>query len=265
VTGGRGAGRSVVVTGCGMGLGRAILERLTADGWVTVGIEWDADRAADARALPGVGDVIAGDAADRAVLARTSARARELAPLGGWVNNAAIGRMGTLHAPVPTDVDETIRVNLMGPYWGCSEAVRAFLDQGSPGAIVNISSIHARAAFNGFAAYDVAKGGISALTRYVAVEYGPAGIRCNAIEPGAIRTAMNQSVIDRSPDPGKAAHEMAALHPLGRMGEPPEIGAVAAFLLSDDASFLSGECIAVDGAATARCYPYDPDPAIVRD
>ncbi len=256
--------RSVVVTGCGTGLGRAILERLAADGWRTVGIEWDAGRAADAGALPDVGEVLVGDAADRDVLARACARARLLAPLGGWVNNAAISRMGTLHAPVPDEVDETIRVNLMGAYWGCSEAVRAFLDQGTPGAIVNISSIHARAAFTGFAAYDVAKGGISALTRYVAVEYGPAGIRCNAIEPGAFRTSMNQSVIDRSPDPAKAVREMAALHPLGRMGEPREVGAVAAFLLSDEASFLSGESIAVDGAASARCYPYDPDPAVVR-
>ena len=255
---------SVVVTGCGTGLGRAIFERLAADGWVTVGIEWDAERAADARGVPGAVDVLVGDAADRDVLAGAAARAQALAPLGGWVNNAAIARMGNLHDPVVADVDETIRVNLMGAYWGCSEAVRAFLAQRTPGAIVNISSIHARAAFNGFAAYDVAKGGVNALTRYVAVEYGPAGIRCNAIEPGAFRTAMNQSVIDRSPDPAKAEWEMSALHPLGRMGEPREIGAVAAFLLSDEASFLSGECIAVDGAATARCYPYDPDPTILR-
>lgn len=254
--------RSVVITGCGTGLGRAILERLAADGWRVVGIEWDAERAADARGVAGVADVLHGDAADRAVLARASARATAVAPLAGWVNNAAIARMGTLHDPVPDEVDETIRVNLMGAYWGCSEAVRTFLVQGTPGAIVNISSIHARAAFNGFAAYDVAKGGVNALTRYVAVEYGPAAIRCNAIEPGAIRTPMNQSVIDRSPDPAKAAWEMAALHPLGRMGEPREIGAVAAFLLSEEASFLSGECIAVDGAASARCFPYDPDPAV---
>jgi glucose 1-dehydrogenase len=173
--------------------------------------------------------------------------------------------MGTLHDADPAEVDDIIRINLMGAFWGCAEAVRAFLGQRTSGAIVNISSIHARAAFTGFAAYDVAKGGVNALTRYVAVEYGPAGIRCNAIEPGAFRTAMNQAVIDRSPDPARAAHDMAALHPLGRMGEPREIGAVAAFLLSDEASFLSGECIAVDGAATARCYPYDPDRAVVGD
>jgi glucose 1-dehydrogenase len=258
-------GRSVVVTGCGTGLGRAIFERLVADGWAAVGIEWDAERAADARALPGAGDVLTGDAADRDVLAAAAARATALAPLAGWVNNAAVGRMGMLHDAVPAEVDEIIRINLMGAFWGCAEAVRAFLAQRSPGAIVNISSIHARAAFNGFAAYDVAKGGVNALTRYVAVEYGPAGIRCNAIEPGAFRTPMNQAVIDRSPDPAKAECEMAALHPLGRMGEPREIGSVAAFLLSEEASFLSGECIAVDGAATARCFRYEPDPSLARE
>ncbi len=255
--------RSVVVTGCGTGLGRAILERLTADGWATVGIEWDVTRAAEARAAPGVGDVVTGDAADREVLAAAAARATALAPLGAWVNNAAIVRMGTLHDPHADEVDETIRVNLMGAFWGCSEAVKVLLAQRTSGAIVNISSIHARAAFNGFAAYDVAKGGINALTCHVAVEYGPAGIRCNAIEPGAFRTPTNQSVIDGAPDPAKVEWEMAALYPLGRMGEPREIGSVTAILLSDEASFLSGECIAVDGAATARCFPYDPDPTIL--
>ena len=215
---------------------------------------------------PGAGDVVAGDAADRAVLAAAAARARR-AGAAGRLGEQRRGRAAwaTSTTRCPAEVDETIRVNLMAAFWGCSEAVRAFLDQRTPGAIVNISSIHARAAFNGFAAYDVAKGGVNALTRYVAVEYGPAGIRCNAIEPGAFRTPMNQSVIDRAPDPAKAEWEMSALHPLGRMGEPREIGAVAAFLLSDEASFLSGECIAVDGAASARCYPYDPDPAVVRE
>lgn len=190
--------RSVVVTGCGMGLGRAIFERLIGDGWAVVGVEWDALLAADARSVPGAGDVLLGDAADREQLAQAAGRATGLAPLGGWVNNAAVVRMGTLHDPRPEEVDETIRVNLMGAYWGASQAVRTFLRQGTPGAIVNISSIHARAAFSGFAAYDVAKGGVNALTRYIAVEYGPAGIRANAIEPGAIRTSMNQSVIDAS-------------------------------------------------------------------
>ena len=250
--------RSVVVTGAGRGIGRAIAERLVTDGWVVVGLEWDPATAADLAAHPGIAEVLTGDAADRDVLAEAAARATAHAPLGGWVSNAAVIRFGNLHDPVPAEVDETIRVNLMGPFWGASQAVRTFLDQRSPGSIVTISSIHARAAFNGYAAYDVAKGGVSALTRYLASEYGPFGIRANAIEPGGIRTAMNAAAIAASPDPAHAAREMAAIHPLGRMGEPREIAAVAAFLLSDEASFVSGESIAVDGASTTRCWPYAP-------
>lgn len=254
---------SVVVTGCGSGLGRAIFERLIKDGWAAVGLEQDDGSAGGARSIPGAGDVIVGDSSDRADLARASARASELAPLGGWVNNAAVAISGNLHEPVPDEVAKLVDVNLMGYYWGCAEAVQTFVGQRSGGAIVNISSIHARAAFNGWAAYDMAKGGVNALTRYVAVEYGPVGIRANAIEPGAIRTPLTQGVIDAAADPEKAEYDMAALHPLERVGEPEEIGSVAAFLLSSGASFLSGECIAVDGAATARCYRYEPDPGLL--
>ncbi len=186
-----------------------------------------------------------------------------LAPLGGWVNNAALPTRGNLHDPGQDEVDRLFRVSLMGYYWGCSEAVQAFVAQRSGGAIVNISSIHARAAFTGWAAYDTAKGGISSLTRYLAVEYGPVGIRANAIEPGAMRTDLLREVIDRDPDPAHMERDMAAIHPMGRLGEPSEIGSVAAFLLSDDASFLSGQCIPVDGAATARCHTYPVDPALV--
>lgn len=254
---------SVVVTGCGSGLGRAIFEQLITDGWAVVGLERDEERATETRALSGAGDVILGDSSDRADLARAAARATALAPLGAWVNNAAVAISGNLHEPVPAEVETLVDVNLMGYYWGCAEAVQGFVRQRSSGAIVNISSIHARAAFNGWAAYDMAKGGVNALTRYVAVEYGPVGIRANAIEPGAIRTPLMQGVIDADDDPARAEYDMAALHPLERVGEPEEIASVAAFLLSPGASFLTGECIAVDGGATARCYRYEPDAGLL--
>ena len=254
---------SVVITGCGSGLGRAIFERLIEDGWAAVGLERDEARADEARAIPGAGDVIVGDSSDRADLATASKRAAALAPLGAWVNNAAVAISGNLHEPVADEVARLVDINLMGYYWGCAQAVQTFIGQRSGGAIVNISSIHARAAFNGWAAYDMAKGGVNALTRYVAVEYGPVGIRANAIEPGAIRTPLLQGVIDADADPAKAEYDMAALHPMGRVGEPEEIASVAAFLISSGASFLSGECIAVDGAATARCYRYEPDPGLM--
>jgi len=251
--------QSVVVTGCGAGLGRAIFERLIGDGWAVVGLELDDARAANARAVAGAGDVLVGDAGDRGDLRRARDRAVALAPLGGWVNNAALPLPGNLHEPNQDEVERLFRVSLMGYYWGCSEAVQQFVAQRSPGAIVNVSSIHARAAFPGWAAYDTAKGGINALTRYIAVEYGPVGIRANAIEPGAMRTELLQVVIDSDPDPVRMEHDMAALHPMHRVGEASEVGTVAAFLLSDGASFVSGQCIPVDGAATARCYVYPVD------
>src|SRR6478735_4239544 len=235
---------SVVVTGCGTGLGRAIFERLIKDGWAVVGLELDAGRATDARSVPGAGDVIEGDAGDRGDLGRARERAVSLAPLGGWVNNAALPLPGNLHDPRQDEVERLFRVSLMGYYWGCSEAIQQFVAQKSAGAIVNISSIHARAAFTGWAAYDTAKGGINALTRYIAVEYGPVGIRANAIEPGAMRTDLLRSVIERDPDPAAMERDMAAIHPMDRLGEASEVGSVASFLLSSDASFVSGQCIA---------------------
>jgi NAD(P)-dependent dehydrogenase (short-subunit alcohol dehydrogenase family) len=255
--------RSVVVTGCGQGIGRAILDRLLADGYAVVGIEHNEETAEAARASAGDrADVLLGDASDRALLARARTRAMQLAPLWGWVNNAAIDTPTNLHDPVVEDVERLFAVNFFGYYWGCSEAVRALLSQGSPGAIVNISSVHARAAYSNAAAYDASKAAVEALTRYVAVEYGSVGIRANAVAPGAVRTPMAQKLLDAAEDPAQAEAEMARPHPLGRIAEPSEIAAVVTFLLSEDSSFVSGQSLAVDGGLTARCWNFDIDPSL---
>lgn len=113
-------------------------------------------------------------------------RGFKVAPLTAWVNNAGIALGGNLHDPNQKEVQRLFDVNLMGVYWGCSAAIKSFIQNKISGSIVNISSIHGRSAFNGWAAYDAAKGGVDALTRYISVEYGPLGIRSNAIAPGAI-------------------------------------------------------------------------------
>jgi glucose 1-dehydrogenase len=254
---------SAVVTGCGQGIGRAILERLRDDDYFVVGIEQAEAVAADAReALAGQGAVVHGDVTDRAVLENAAERARAAADLGAWVNNAAIMRTTNLHAPVAEDVTRVLDVNLLACYWGCSTAVRAFLEQRTPGAIVSISSVHGRVAYSDAAAYDISKAGVDALTRYVAVEYGPVGIRANAIAPGGVRTPLYERFVAESDDPQRVDRESAHAHPLRRIAQPREIAAVASFLVSDEASFVSGQSIAVDGGLTARCMDFELDPRI---
>jgi glucose 1-dehydrogenase len=257
--------KSVVVTGCGQGIGLAIFERLRREGYAVVGIEWNRE-AADAllREAGAVADVIVGSASDRSLLEQAAGRADQLGTFWGWVNNAAIFPSTNLHDPDPAEVERVFSVNLMGYYWGCSAAVRALLRDGSQGAIVNISSVHGRAAYSNAAAYDASKGAIDALTRYVAVEYGPVGIRANAVAPGAVRTPMALKLIESADDPVEAEAAMARPHPLRRIAEPEEIAAVAAFLLSEESSFLTGQSIAVDGGLTARCWDSELDPGLIR-
>ena len=203
----------MVVTGCGVGLGRAIHERLAADGWAVVGIEIDPRTAAgtadwiEAAGHPGA--VITGDAADRSDLERARDAAVVLAPLGGWVNNAAIVAMDSVHRPEPEAVARLIRVNLEGTYWGASTAVRTFLEQRSGGSIVSISSIHARAGFPNWASYEMSKAGIIGLTRNLAVEYGPAGIRVGLPSAAARCARLVSTLTTTSINSANAAASLA--------------------------------------------------------
>ncbi|TSD58420.1 SDR family NAD(P)-dependent oxidoreductase [Aeromicrobium piscarium] len=240
--------RSVVVTGAARGIGRAIARRLHHDGWIVVGLEREPDDAMrDVCA-----DVVTGDSADVDAHRAAAAVAMALAPLGGWVNNAGITRLTPLHDLDDELVRSVVEVNGLGYIWGCSAAVGAFLDQGTPGAIVNVGSIHGRASHVDHAAYEFTKGGVDALTRSIAVSYGARGIRANAVAPGAVRTPHLEASLAAQPDPAAAERGLAGGSPAGRLAEPEEVAAVVAFLLSDDGSFVSGESVAVDGGWSAR-------------
>lgn len=255
--------KSVVVTGCGAGIGRAIFERLARDGWAVAGIELSPHLAESARAMllkggkPGT--VIEGDAADRGVLRAARRAAQELAPLHGWVNNAAVVAQHALHKPDVDAVTKLFRLNIDGVYWACSEAIITFLEQRTGGAIVNISSLQAFAAFPNWAAYAMSKAALAGLTRNIAADYGAKGIRATAVAPGPIWTPWNEDNIRRSPDPEAAAADFERLSPLGRAGQAAEIASMAAFLLSDEASYVTGTVIPVDGGTTTRAFQYAID------
>jgi glucose 1-dehydrogenase len=255
--------KSAVITGCGRGIGRAILERLAADGWLVVGLEADDRLAAEVAAFGGGTRVLVGDASDRTTLDRLASDAVSCAPLGAWVNNAAtLAGGGTLHDVDVDRAERILAVNLMGYFWGCAAAARIFVDQRTAGSIVNVSSVHGRAGFSGYCAYDTAKGGVEALTRYLAVEYGPVGIRTNAIAPGGVATPGAALMAAETGNAERVLAEAGRQAPLRRLADPAEVASVAAFLLSDGASFVTGQTIAVDGGLTAACMVFPTDPSL---
>lgn len=253
--------RAVVVTGCGTGIGHAIAARLADDGWVVVGVERDEVLA---RADAVCAEVVVGDTAVRATHDEAARRAQALAPLRGWVNNAGITVLTPLHALDEDAVRRVVEVNGLGYVWGCSAAVTAFADQGGSGAIVNISSIHGRQSYPDHAAYEFTKGGVDALTRSVAVTYGPYGVRANAVAPGGVRTPHLDAHIASSHDPAATERELAQGPPMRRIGESGEIAAVVSFLLSGEASYVNGQSIGVDGGWSAAFSDPPDDPGLRR-
>jgi NAD(P)-dependent dehydrogenase (short-subunit alcohol dehydrogenase family) len=257
--------RAVVVTGAASGIGRATAARVLASGDSVVAVDRDESGLEDAagelgdRFLP-----VAGDVGERATHERAADEAASAGRLVGWVNAAGIWAPTRAHDLDDDAVARVLRVNLAGTILGCSAACRTWLEAGTPGAIVNVSSVESQAAFPAALAYEASKGGVDAVTRQVAVEYGPAGIRCNAVRPGAIMTPMAEGYLAEVEDREAMIESWRELAPLGRVGMPAEVADVIAFLLSEDARFVTGALLPVDGGADARCFAYPPDPDIVR-
>jgi len=249
---------SAVVTGAALGIGRAIAGRLVADGMHVVGLDLNDDALATARdELGDRFEAVVGDVGDWNAHERAADAAQRAGELRGWVNNAGVDWVGAAHEIDADHIERGLRVLQLGTMYGACIAVRRMLPARA-GSIVNISSIQGVVAFPRYFTYDVAKAAILMVTRSIAVDYGAHGIRCNTILPGCIETPMTYAGLPPGLSRDEALRREGELAPMLRVGQPAEIAEVAAFLLSDRASYLTGTEIAVDGGATARCFPYPP-------
>ncbi|HEY4308495.1 MAG TPA: SDR family NAD(P)-dependent oxidoreductase [Pirellulales bacterium] len=247
------ASRTALVTGGSRGIGRACVRALAAEGAKVAFVYHSRQQAADelASELVGQGHEVQALQADVADNARADAVVAQL--LESWpgidilVNSAGVIRDGLFATMDPPQWHQVIDTNLNGTYNYCHAVVRTMMSQ-RRGSIINISSVAAEFGSRGQVNYAASKGGIDGLTRTLAKELAARKVRVNAVSPGMIETDMSEVVR------GLAGDDLKSIIPLRRVGQPEEIAKVVTFLASDDASYITGQILRVDGGLSLGSY-----------
>lgn len=241
----------VLITGVAGGIGSATAQTFADAGWRVIGV---ARRPGDT--LPGVHHFIHADVADVAASQRLFAEVGDNeGSIDALINNAAIQICKPLVETTPEEWDAVMSSNVRAVYLAVRHAYPLMRDHG--GAIVNVSSVHAIATSANIAAYATSKGALLALTRALAIELAPEGIRVNAVLPGAVDTPMLRAGLTRGhlqgADTEELMQDLGRRTVIGRVGQPEEIAQAILFLADNDrSSFMTGQALVVDGGATAR-------------
>lgn len=245
-------GRVGVVTGASRGLGAEIVKLITQQGGKVAAVSRSGrgSHAPTDSVIDVVGDVTVEQTFVDAI-------GRCMETYGAFdfiVNNAGILGESRVHETTNELWDALVATHMTGAFWGCKHAINAFRERGTGGAIVNIGSILSFTADGYLGAYTAMKSGVLGLTKSIAIDYAPDGIRCNCVCPGDMETPMIEQYFEGTPDPAAARLEMESAYPGGRIAHPREVAEAVVFLLSDRSSFINGTPLLVDGGIVAKTY-----------
>ena len=251
---GRLDGKVAIITGMAAGIGEASAFLFAREGAIVVGADIDGERGEQViekiREEGGRGYFVRADVSRNGDVKKTFEKAQGLGGVDVLFNNAGIEVVKSLVETTEEEWDRSVAVNLKSAFLCCRHAIPVMEEKGG-GSIINTSS--AAGLVGSFSAsYSAAKGGIIALTRALAVDLGPSGIRVNCLCPGAIETPMLTRVMLKQGDLKEVRERRIKNYPVGRFGTPIEVAQAALFLASDDASFITGAVLPVDGGFTSR-------------
>ncbi len=249
--------RVALITGAGSGIGRATALRLALEGAKIVVVDWNDKTGAETvelvKAQGGDAIFVHADISQVADTERIVTEAvRAYGQLNILVNNAAVMLEKTVIDTTEADWDRIVGVNLKGTFFCAKYAILQFRRQGRGGNIVNMASVNSFFAEGGIAAYCTTKGGILQFTRALAMDHSAEGIRVNAVCPGWIETPMNANFFALGPH---IREQAAKLHAIGRIGHPEEVANAVLYLVSDEASFVTGAMFTIDGGFSAGLAP----------